>query len=274
MASASKGFDFALSYPQWQGSGRSENLLRGALATAQVCGNFADLEQVPIAHSEGKSSGINNLVPILEQLRSAQDLLRKRAGRKLLVAGGDCAVDIAVIDYLVGVHPDLTVIWIDSHFDANTPETSPSGDLHGMPVATIMGEAPDALRALLRHPLAPDQFRYVWANVADPGDRDFQAARGLRWLRDDEPISGPVHIHFDLDVLDPREFPFLAYPEATGMPIAAAIALLERLAEENHVVGLTITEFAPANEDEARIGSQTIAALCEAVLRCPATRRD
>ena len=266
MDSVSKGFDFALSYPQWQGSGRSENLLRGALATAQVCGAFAELEQVPIARTEGDRSGVNNLVPILDQLASAQKILRERAGSRLLVAGGDCAVDIPIIDYLAGLYPDLTVIWIDSHFDANTPDTSPSGDLHGMPVAAIMGAAPDELRALLRNPLSPDRFRYVWANVADPGDRDFQAARGLRWLRDDETIAGPVHIHFDLDVLDPREFPFLAYPEPTGMPIAKAISLLERLAQQSNIVGLTITEFAPANETDARTGGQTIAALCEAVL--------
>jgi arginase len=134
-----------------------------------------------------------------------------------------------------------------------------------MPVSIIMGEAPEEMRPLLEHPIAPERFRYVWANVADDGDRSFQVSKGLSWLQEDEYISGPVHIHFDLDVLSPQEFPFLAYPEPTGMPIATAISLLRRLATRNDIVGLTLTEFAPANDDDARIGCEVIAALCAAV---------
>jgi arginase len=74
-----------------------------------------------------------------------------------------------------------------------------------------------------------------------------------------------VHIHFDLDVLDPREFPYVAYPEG-ALGIEEAIALLGRIAREADVVGLTVTEFAPTDEDEAREGSRVIARLCEAVV--------
>ena len=258
-------FDVALSYPQWQGSGRGENLLRGARATADICGRFAPLIEVPLAEAEGDGRGVNRLAPILEQFKSAQSILRQQHFRTLLTAGGDCAVDIAVIDHLVGMHPDLTVVWIDSHFDANTPATSPSGNLHGMPVAAIMGDAPEEVRPLLRHPLDPKRFRYVWANVADNGDRDFQKSKGLTWLGDDERIVGPVHIHFDLDVLDAGAFPYLAYPEADGMPIATAVALLRRLASQSEIVGFTITEFAPASDEDARAGGAVIAMLCAAV---------
>jgi arginase len=135
-----------------------------------------------------------------------------------------------------------------------------------MPVSVIMGEAAGEMRALLQHPIAPEQFRYVWANVADAGDRSFQQARGLKWLREDECFSGPVHIHFDLDVLNPQEFPFLAYPEANGMAISTAIALMRRLASENDIVGLTLTEFAPANGHDATIGSNVVADLCRAIV--------
>lgn len=266
-------FDLALAYPQWQGSGRGENLLRGARATAEICGRFAPIAQVPLAETEGDGAGVNRLVPILEQFRSAREILDHHQAKTLLAAGGDCAVDIAIIDYLIGVYPNLTVVWIDSHFDANTPATSPSGNLHGMPVSAIMGEASDEMRPLLQHALSPQRFRYVWANVADDGDRVFQTARGLAWLQDNERLSGPVHIHFDLDVLNPTEFPFLAYPEPSGMPIAAAMSLLTRLARQSEIVGLTFTEFAPANEADARIGAEVIAALCGAVCDGPGEDR-
>lgn len=258
-------FDLALAYPQWQGSGRSENILRGALATAEICARFAPRADVPQSAAVGNGAGVNRLAPILEQFHAAQAILATRTPRTLLTAGGDCAVDIAVIDHLVGVHPDLTVVWVDSHFDANTPATTPSGNLHGMPVAAIMGETAPELARALRHPLAPDNFRYVWANVSDEGDRQFQAAKNLRWLGTDETLPGPIHIHFDLDVLSPQDFPYLAYREPNGMPLADAFALLKRLARDSDVVGLTITEFAPADEDEARIGGEIIAALCETV---------
>jgi arginase len=223
------------------------------------------MAEVPLSEEEGDAHGVNRWAPLLKQLKSAQEILQRLSRPTILTAGGDCAVDIAVIDYLAGVYPDLTVIWIDSHFDANTPMTSPSGNLHGMPVSVIMGEAPDEMRALLRHPIASERFRYVWANVADAGDRHFQQTQGLKWLQENEVFSGPVHIHFDLDVLNPQEFPFLAYPEANGMSISSAISLLRRLASQNDIVGLTLTEFAPANDSDANIGSGVVTDLCRAV---------
>jgi arginase len=87
----------------------------------------------------------------------------------------------------------------------------------------------------------------------------------LKLLDPHAPISGPVHIHFDLDVLDPREFPYVAYPEG-ALAIDDAIALISRTAREADVVGLTVTEFAPSDDEEAREGRRVIARLCEAVI--------
>ena len=145
----SSKFDLALSYPQWQGSGRSTNLRRGAEAAAEVCGQYAPLMRVPLAGDGEAAGGINRWTAIFDQFRSAQNILSEMRPERVLTAGGDCAVDVAVIDYLHRRYPDLTVIWVDAHLDANTPDTSPSGNFHGMPVATIMGSAPTALRGLL-----------------------------------------------------------------------------------------------------------------------------
>jgi arginase len=264
-----RSFDFALSYPQWQGSGRNENLLRGALAAAKVCGRYAPLAQVPLAGEGEAVGGIHRWTSILEQFCSAQSLLAERRPRRILTAGGDCAVDIAVIDYLHQAYPDLTVVWVDAHLDANRPETSPSGSFHGMPVAAIMGLAPMEMRNLVRHPLSPPQFRYVAADVGDDGDWEFQRMNGLKWLQPDDPISGPIHIHFDLDVLDPAEFPYLSYPEG-NMCWKAALDLVGGLADRHELVGLTITEFSPANDSEALEGSRFIENLCEVALNSPA----
>lgn len=256
-------FDLALSYPQWQGSGRSAHLLRGAEAAADICGQYAPLVRVPLAEDGEAGGGVHRWTAIFNQFRAAQSILNKMRPRHVLTAGGDCAVDIAVIDYLHRQYPDLTVIWVDAHLDANTPDTSPSGNFHGMPVAAIMGSAPTALRGLLGTPLPPSQFFYVSAHVGDDGEWKFQQANGLRWWEADRPMSGPLHVHFDLDALDPVEFPHIAYPDGK-MSLEAGLAVVRMAAAGGILVGLTITEFAPADQAQAIEGGRFLKRLCEA----------
>jgi arginase len=256
-------FSLALSYPQWQGSGRPEHLRRGARAAASVCARFAPLETVPTAGDGEARGGINRWTAILEQFHSAQSILESRQPRRLLTAGGDCACDVAVINYLQRRYPDLFVIWVDAHLDANTTATTPSGNFHGMPVATLLGSPPAELRDYLGPPLVPERFRYVAAHVGDGGDWDFQRQRDLRWYEPDRSISGPIHVHFDLDALDPTEFPHVAYPEGK-LRKDAATSLVRRLALTGNLVGLTITEFAPADQAGEDDGSRFIQELCEA----------
>ena len=258
-------FDLSLSYPQWQGSGRHENLPRGAAAAAAVCARYAHLERVPLSESNGNAHGVRCWEAIFAQFQSAREILARHGAERILTAGGDCAVDVAVIDYLNGRHPDLHVIWIDAHLDGNTPETSPSGSFHGMPVSAILGRAPQPMRALLGSPVDPARFHYFGIRVGDDGDWALQRELDLKLLEPQSTIRGPVHIHFDLDALDPREFSYVAYPEG-DLRIDDALALVRRIAREGDLVGLTITEFAPSDDDEAREGSQVIAQLCEAAI--------
>jgi len=255
-------FDLVLSYPQWQGSGRSENLRRGAAATADVCARYGPMVQVPDAGEGEARGGINRWTAILDQFHSASEILDAHQPRRLLTAGGDCGCDVAVIDYLHRLYPDLTVIWVDAHLDANTPETSPSGNFHGMPVAALMGSAPAELQPLLSA-LSPSQFRYVSVYLGDDGDWDFQRDKGLSWLAPGESVSGPIHIHFDLDSLDPAEFPHLAYPEGK-LSIEDGLAVVRAAAQSGDLVGLTVTEFAPADEEGAADGGRFIERLCAA----------
>lgn len=261
-----KPFDLSLAYPQWQGSGRHENLPRGATAAAGVCGQYAPLVRVPPADSDADDGcGVRRWGAILAQFRSAQAILARSGARRVLTAGGDCAVDVAVIGYLNGIHPDLRVIWVDAHLDANTPATSPSGNFHGMPVSAILGRAPEPMRALLGAPVDPVRFNYFGIRVGDEGDWALQRELDLKVLDPRASFGGPVHVHFDLDVLDPREFPYVAYPDG-GLAVEEAVGLLDSIARQADVVGLTVTEFAPADEDQASEGGSVIARLCEAVI--------
>ena len=266
MQSSRKPFDLSLAYPQWQGSGRHENLPRGGAAAAAVCGQYAPLLRVPPADNDANDGyGVRRWDAIFAQFRSAQAILAGSGARRVLTAGGDCAVDVAVIGYLNSVHPGLRVIWVDAHLDANTPATSPSGNFHGMPVSAILGRAPEPMRSFLGVPVDPARFNYFGIRVGDDGDWALQRELELKVLDPRAPIDGPVHVHFDLDVLDPRQFPYVAYPDG-GLGVQEAVDLIGCIARQAEVVGFSVTEFAPSDEDQAREGSRVIARLCEAAI--------
>ena len=262
---ALNAFDLVLSFPQWQGSGRPENLRRGAQAAARVCAEYGAMVEVPDAGQGGTQHGVNHWTSILRQFRSAKDTLDTRQPRHVLTAGGDCACDIAIINYLSTRYPNLRVVWIDAHLDANSPTTTPSGDFHGMPVAAIMGSAPPDLQAIMAPSLPAAQFRYVSAHIGDDGDWSFQRQHGLTWLDPSEAFDSPTHIHFDLDSLDPDEFPHVAYPDGK-LSIESGLKLVREVASAGSLVGLTVTEFAPVDQAGADEGVSVIKRLCEAAL--------
>jgi arginase len=257
-------FDLVLSYPQWQGSARSANLPRGADAAAAVCARYGrEFERVPDAGEGEAAGGIRRWTAILEQFRAAQALLARHRPERLLTAGGDCGCDVAVIDYLHRRHADLGVIWVDAHLDANTVATTPSGSFHGMPVAALLGSPPADLALLLGRPLPASRFRYVGAHVGDDGDWAFQREHALAWLEPGSAMDGPVHVHFDLDALDPTQFPHVAYPDGR-LSIDDGNAHVRAVAARGALVGLTITEFAPVDDAAAAQGAAVLERLCEA----------
>ncbi len=257
--------DLVLAYPQWQGSGRPDHLPRGATAAEAVCAGYGPVARVPVAAAGETGEGINRWTAILQQFEAARAILHDRQPARILTAGGDCACDVAVIDYLHRRYPDLQVVWVDAHLDANTAATSPSGNFHGMPVATLLGAPPPSLVPLLGSPLRPDRFHYAGVQAGDDGEWAFQREQGLGWFDPEQPLTGPVHVHFDLDALDPAEFPHVAFPDGR-MAVAEALAMLRAVAGSATLVGLTVTEFAPADATAAAQGSQVLRQLCEAAL--------
>jgi arginase len=93
----------------------------------------------------------------------------------------------------------------------------------------------------------------------------FQQEKGLGWLNPDQPVTGSVHIHFDLDALDPAEFPLVPYPDG-NMPMAAGLSLVRAVGSSGKLVGLTITEFVRPDDVAAEYGSVLLHRLCEASL--------
>jgi arginase len=167
-----------------------------------------------------------------------------------LILGGDHALAAGSIAGSARTAERLGVLWIDSHADLNIPESSPSGHLHGMALATALGHGPEAL-VRLSDPgahVAPADVCLLGIRDLDHYERDRIDDQGIWMLTMEEwtdrglmagledalaHLTGQgvdaVHVSFDLDVLDPLELPGTGVPEPGGLTYREAASLLRRV---------------------------------------------
>lgn len=181
--------------------------------------------------------------PVLEAARAAVE-----EGARVLVAG-HCNLAIATIPAMAAAHPGLHVAWFDAHPDFNTPETSPSGFLGGMPLAAACGIWDAGFPASFD----ASRVHLVGARDVDPGERANLDAHGVRSGTDSIPAA-PVFVHLDLDVLDPSLMP-AAFGVPGGMSWEELEAALLALPD---LVGIEVTGCAPGH---ARCVADTLAKL-------------
>lgn len=128
------------------------------------------------------------------------------------IVGGDCSADLAALQRSVA-DPGVRVLWLDAHADANTVMSSPSGAPHGMVARTALAGAPDRLIYLGVRTTDPEEQRWIDEHdipvlaVDAPADRVLEALEG----------TSAVHVHLDLDVLDPMRFSSIDFPEPYGV---------------------------------------------------------
>jgi arginase len=183
-----------------------------------------------------------------------------RAGARPLALLGECTLTPAVTAGLRDAHPDLVLVWLDAHGDLNTPETSPSGFLGGMPFAILLGWCHEPLRvaAGLDPPLPEARAALVGARDLDPGER--AAIAGSRLVVADDvagalaalPADAPIHVHLDGDVLDPADAPGVDFPAPGGWSTERLVAEVEALAATGRVVGVSVCCGNPRRDPDGR----------------------
>lgn len=195
---------------------------------------------------------------IYHQARSAH-----AAADFVLFLGGDHSISIGTVA-AVAEGREVGVIWVDAHGDFNTPETSPSGNIHGMPVAVLTGRGPDVL-VNVGYPgpkVNPAHIVLVGTRSLDPAERDALRDSGITvfTMRDiDEFGMGTVarriiaqlhgldhvHLSLDMDALDPEVAPGVGTPVPGGLTYREAHLLMEILAEWGKIGSLDIVEVNP-----------------------------
>ena len=194
-----------------------------------------------------------------------------------LVLGGDHSVALGTLAGLRAAAGEPGgVIWIDAHGDLNTPDSSPSGNVHGMPLAAALGVAGDrfAHSGLSLPAVDADRVVLVGVRSLDPAERALIRERGIRAITmteidrigieaamreaiDRASGSGFVHISLDLDALDPEIAPGVGTPVKGGLTYREAHLACEDLAEAGVVGSLELVEVNPILDREN--GSASIA---------------
>lgn len=194
------------------------------------------------------------------------------AGRMPLVLGGDHSVALGTISGLVKGAPSRPpgVLWVDAHLDLNTIETTPSGNIHGMPLAALLGEGHPELTSI-GGCLEPSQVVILGARDVDPGEAELAAARGVRIytmseidrrglvacageaLEQVDAAGHGFHVSFDLDAIDPREAPGVGTPVPGGLSIRESHLLCEMIAD-HQLRGLEVVELNPTLDHANQTG--------------------
>ena len=186
-----------------------------------------------------------------------------------LVLGGDHSVALGTLGGLASVHGAGGVLWIDAHSDINTPETSPSGNVHGMALAAALGLAGPGFEseAWPLPAVDPKRVALVGTRLLDDGERRLLRDAGVRVFTMSEidrigieravresldRISGPgfVHVSLDMDVLDPDVAPGVGTPVRGGLTYREAHLALELVAESGVGGSLEVVEVNPILDRE------------------------
>lgn len=165
---------------------------------------------------------------------------------------GDCVSIIGVLAGLQRKGIDPTLVFLDAHGDFNTWETTPSGFIGGMPLAMVTGRGEQTIVAASGlTPLPDDRVFLVGARDIDPGEDDLltqsQVTRvACEGAASALPSEGPLHVHVDLDVVDPGDMPAMNYPAPGGPSLELVHSVVSDLAGTGQVVAFSLSSWNPA----------------------------
>lgn len=199
--------------------------------------------------------------PIAEAVAAALD-----AGQRALSLAGDCCAAVPVLAGCQRAGLSPAVVWIDAHGDFNTPETSPSQFLGGMPLAMMTGRGPQWMMAAVGATPVPDTaVTLVDGRDLDPLEAEAVAASDLAHVAVEAlhglVLEAPVLLHIDMDVIDAAEAPAFNYPVPGGPRSADLAAALAAFAAGNRIACLSISAWSPSKDADGATGRACMAAL-------------
>jgi arginase len=186
--------------------------------------------------------------PVIATNAALASIIVDHADEFPVILASDCTSCLGAVKGLTAHHDELGVVWYDAHGDFNTPDTSPSGFLGGMPLAALVGRGNEhLLEGLELEPIPEDHVMITDVRDLDPVEGDNLQASNVIVYEDvadllDAPLPDyPLYIHLDVDILDPQYMPALGYPADNGPTPEAVIETLARLARDGKIAGLLVS---------------------------------
>ncbi len=229
----------------------------------------ADWGNVDTAVAEATASG-SAQARFLDQIKETCERIARAVaravedGRTPIVLGGDHSIALGTLGGLASVYGPGAVLWFDAHGDLNTPETTPSGNVHGMPLGAALGRDLEAFAsdAWPLPALDPAKVVLVGVRSLDEGERAYvrESGIGVHTMsevdrRGIEPVvrealerveGAPfVHVSLDMDAVDPDVAPGVGTPVRGGLSYREAHLALELVAESGLMSSFEIVEVNP-----------------------------
>lgn len=249
------------------------------------------LVREPETIREGRRSA-RYLTEVLDVCTRLRDLAATALdeGALPIALGGDHSIAMGSIAAVAQHHrrrgQSVGVLWVDAHTDINTPETSPSGNLHGMPLAHLLGLGLPALRGLAggaEPAVRAEHVALLGIRSVDAHEREIVRATGVRAYTMSEidergfavclkealarVTSGTAgfHLSFDLDGVDPRYAPGVGTPVPGGLTYREAHLACEAAAVSGALLGIDMVELNPTLDERNRTGQLAVELILSAL---------
>jgi arginase len=206
-----------------------------------------------------------------------------------VVLGGDHSIAIGSVSGLASFHRKrderVGLIWLDAHTDINTPESSPSGNIHGMPLAALLGYGAGELThvAGFAPKVLPEHTVVIGARSVDPGEKELIRSLGIRVFTmsemDESGMSSVIeeaieiasrntagfHVTMDMDFIDPFYAPGVGTPERGGATYRESHLAMEKMAGSGCVLSVEITEVNPMFDTTNQTAQLAVELICSAL---------
>ena len=240
-----------------------------------------DIGNISVKQPEEMSYGEKRakyLVEIAETCKDLAEAVQKSLEEDHfpLVLGGDHSIAAGAVSGVASFFrkekKEIGYIWLDAHGDMNTPESSPSGNVHGMPLASVMGYGPTELVDLMgfKPKVEPGNIVIVGARDLDAQERKMMKKsgvhvftmrdideRGMREVMSDAikyamDDTGGISVSLDMDFVDPSDAPGVGTPVRGGVTYREAHLAMEMIADSEAMVSLEVVEINPIIDEHNR----------------------
>jgi arginase len=244
-----------------------------------------DKGNIEIALAERVHSDENTNLKNLKAVADASERLAQTVSdvitnkRFPLVLGGDHSIAIGTLAGVSRHYKNLGVIWYDAHGDLNTADTSPSGNIHGMPLAASIGIGDDALTRIGGYTpkVKPENIVIIGARSLDEGEKELIKEKGIKVYTMHEidrmgmtkvmeetilylcDKTDGVHLSLDLDGLDPHDAPGVGTPVIGGISYRESHLAMEMLAESQLITSAEFVEVNPILDERNKTATVAVA---------------